>query len=286
MSVPSASVAHEHVPVRPRLRIDSGRRWFPDLRALWGARQLVGLLSRRDITVRYRQTVLGTVWIFAGPLVSAGLFTFVFGRVADLPSDGVPYFAFSYAGLLGWNLFANTLSKASASLTANSALISKIYFPRLALPLSTVPSTLINTGISFVVMLVLLVTYDIGFSVKLLVLPFWILLTLVLAMGIGIALTAVSVSYRDINYLTPVFTSLLMYLSPVAYSSDAVPADLRGLYLLNPLTTIVEGFRWSLLGTSNVSTGGVVYSVVLALVLLIVGLAVFARLESSYADVI
>lgn len=269
-----------------RLRIDSRRRWVPDLRALARASQLTLLLSRRDITVRYRQTVMGSIWIFAGPLVSAGLFTFVFGRVADLPSDGIPYFAFSFAALIGWNQFSNTLSKAATSLTNNAPLISKIYFPRLVLPLATLASTLINTLISLVVMGVLIAAYDIDVTTKLLTLPFWLLLATMLAFGIGLLLAAVSVSYRDVNYLTPVFTSLLLYLSPVAYGVDAVPIELRDWYLLNPLTTIVEGCRWSLLGEAAMSPQAIVYTVGASLAALVVGAALFSRLESRFADVI
>jgi lipopolysaccharide transport system permease protein len=269
-----------------RLRIDSRPRWFPDLGALRRARQLLLVLSRRNITVKYRQTVLGTAWLFGGPLVSAGLFTFVFGRVAKLPSDGVPYFAFSYAGLLGWNFFSTILSAVATSLSSNEGLISKIYFPRLVLPLSTTASTLVNTAISFGIMLALLVIYHIGFTLHLLVLPFWLLLAMMFAMGIGLVLAAGSVSYRDVNYVTPMFTQLFLYLSPVAYGLTAVPAELRGWYLLNPLTTIIEGCRWSLLGSASLSGWAIAYTVVLAVSILAGGLAIFARLESSFADVI
>jgi len=245
------------------------------------------LLGRRDVTVKYRQTVLGSFWIFSGPLVSAGLFSFVFGQVAQLPTGGVPYFAFSYAGLLAWNLFSNALSGMSTSLNSNAGLITKIYFPRLVVPLSTLASTFINTGISLVIMLILLVAYGIGFSLQLLLLPFWLLLALVLAIGIGLVLTAFAVSYRDVNYITTVFTSLLLYLSPVAYSLDAVPANLRTAYLFNPLTTIVEGCRWSLLGgAANLPAWAIVYTVVVTFASVTVGLAIFARRESSFADVI
>lgn len=244
------------------------------------------LLSRRNITVKYRQTVLGALWIFAGPLVSAGLFSFVFGEIAGLPSDGDPYFAFTFAGLLGWNLFSTTVMGASTSLTANSALITKIYFPRLVLPLATVPSTLLNTVISLGVMAVLLLIYGIGPSIQLLVLPVWLFLAVVLALGIGLVLAAIAVLYRDVNYLTPVVIPLAMYVSPVAYSVEAVPDNLRTLYLLNPLTTIVEGCRWSLLGNGSLSSWAIVYTVLLTLGALSVGLALFARLESSFADVI
>ncbi len=244
------------------------------------------LLGRRDITVRYRQTVLGTIWIFAGTLVTAGLFSFVFGRVADLPTGGVPYFAFSYAGLLAWNLFSNTVTSASTSLNPNASLISKIYFPRLVLPLSTLASTLVTTVISFGVMVVILIAYGIALTPQILLLPVWLALALVLSMGISLALTALSVSYRDINYITPVLTSVLLYLSPVAYSIEAVPANLRNLILLNPLSTIVEGTRWSVLGTGSLTGWAIAYTVVVSVGALVGGLAVFARLESSFADVI
>jgi lipopolysaccharide transport system permease protein len=282
----SASRTETLVATAPRVRIDSRRRWFPDLWELLRRRHLIVLLSRRNITVRYRQTVLGTVWIFAGPLATAGIFSFVFGDVAGLPSGGVPYFAFSFAGLLGWNLFSNTLTSLSTTVASNSSLITKIYFPRLVLPLSSVPFALVNTVISLGVMLVLLLVYSLGFSLQLLLLPVWLLLATALAVGIGLVLSAVAVSYRDVNYLTPVFTQLFLYVSPVAYSVDAVPDNLRTFYLLNPITTIVEGCRWSLLGKASLYAWAIAYTVALTLGILSVGLVVFARLESRFADVI
>jgi len=246
----------------------------------------LGVLSRRNITVKYRQTVLGLVWLFGGPLVSAGLFTFVFSSVAKLPSNGIPYFAFSYAGLLGWNLFSNLLSSVAQSLTSNEGLITKIYFPRLTLPLSTVASTLINTVISLGITMILVVLYHLGFSLKLLLFPVWLVLAMMLAMGIGLVLAAAQVSYRDVNFVVPIFTSVLMYLSPVAYSTSAVPPELRKFYLINPLTTIVEGCRWSLLGRATLSGGAIVYTVVLSAVVLLGGMSLFARMEARFADVI
>jgi lipopolysaccharide transport system permease protein len=269
-----------------RIRIDSRRRWLPDLRAVVRARQLLFLLNRRDITVRYRQTVLGAIWIVVSPLLSAGLFTFVFGRVAKLPSDGLPYFAFSYAGLLGWNLFSDTLLSGSRSLVGNSNLITKIYFPRLVLPISTMASTLVNTGISFVVMLVILFAYRIPLTINLLVLPVWLMLAIALGVGIGLVLTSVSVTYRDVNYVTPALMPLLLYVTPVAYSVNAVPANLRGFYLLNPLATIVEGCRWSLLGSGYLVPAAIVYTFVVTAASLVIGLIVFTRLEWGFADVI
>jgi len=269
-----------------RLRIDSRRSWFPDLRETLRARQLLILLGRRDITVSYRQTVLGAVWIFISPALSAGLFTFVFSGVAHLSSGGVPYFAFSYAGLLAWNLFSDTMTGASSSLTSSSSLITKIYFPRLVLPIASLASTLIETVISFVVMVFLLVLYHIGFSVRLLVLPLWLLLGMVLAMGAGLLLTAISVTYRDINKLTPALIPLFLYLTPVAYSSSVVPHKLRDIYLLNPVATVVNGARWSLVGHVQIPMWTIAYTVAWAFVALMIGLAFFARLEWSFADVI
>jgi lipopolysaccharide transport system permease protein len=269
-----------------RLRIDSRHRYFPDLRALFRAKQLLVLLSRRSITVKYRQTLLGTIWVFGGPIVSAGLFTFVFGNVAKLPSNGVPYFAFSYAGLLSWNVFSNVLSNASTSLTTNSTLITKIYFPRLVLPLSSIAPVIINLGISFVIMLVILLLYGIPVTVNILLLPFWLLLAFMLSMGLGLILGAASVPYRDVNYLTPMFTQIVMYLSPVAYSTEAVPAHLQKFFLLNPITTIVEGTRWSVLGNAHISKWALVYTIVLSVGTLVGGMSFFSRLESSIADVV
>jgi lipopolysaccharide transport system permease protein len=268
-------------------RIDNRGRWLPDLQELLRYRRLIGLLGRRDITVRYRQTVLGTLWIFVGPLVSAGLFTFVFGRVADLSSGEVPYFVLSYAGLFTWNLFSGTLTPASTSITGNSALITKIYFPRLVIPLSTLASTLLNTAISFGVMLALIAVAGVGISIQIVLLPVWLLLAIALAMGIGLSFTAVSVWHRDINYLTPLFTQFLLFLSPVAYSLDAVPKNLRDVYLLNPLAAIVEGARWSLLDGSDLPPAWAIgYSVVFALSALFAGLAIFSRSERGFADAI
>ena len=232
------------------MRIDSRRRWFPDLREFLAYRQLIVLFGRRDITAKYRQTALGSIWVLAGPLVSAGLFSFVFGNVADLPTNGVPYFVFAYAGLLAWNVFSGTLSGAATSVTGTGGLITRVYFPRLVVPFATMANTVVNTLISIGVMLVLLAVSGVGYSFQLLLLPVWLLVAAVLAMGIALVLTSFSVSYRDINYLTPLATQLLLFLSPVAYSIEAVPSDLRTLYLLNPLTSIVEGCRWSVLGGS------------------------------------
>ena len=282
-----ATTMREPADAPALVRIDSRSRWLPNLRGLFESRHLVVLLGRRDVTVKYRQTVLGAVWMFLGALVSAGLFTFVFGRVADLPSQGVPYFVFSYAGLLAWNLFSGTLSAASGSVNASGGLIAKIYFPRLVVVASSLAGTLVNLVISSGIMLVLLFISGVGVSPQILLTPVWLFAAALLAIGLGLTLTSVAVWYRDVNYLTALATQLLLFLSPVAYSIQAVPENLQNWYLLNPLTTIVEGARWSLLGTSYLPPAwAMVYTAVLTLVVLLAGLVVFARLEGGFADVI
>jgi lipopolysaccharide transport system permease protein len=268
------------------MRIDSRRRWFPDLRAAFASRELLVLLCRRDVTVMYRQTVLGSVWILFSPLISALLFTVVFGRVAKLSSGGVPYFPFSYAGLLAWTLFSSSLSGAAGSIVSNQTLFTRIYFPRIILPISQLAGPLINTAISTVVMFVLLVAYHIGFSVRLLLLPVRLGLAILLSVGVSLTLSSIAVLYRDVQYVTAAVLPMLLFLTPVAYSSSNVPHNLRLVYLLNPIASIVEGCRWSLVGHTALSIGAVGYTIVLTLALVGVGLVVFARLERKFADVV
>ena len=272
---------------QPRQRIRPPQRLpRPALRELWDARELLSALSIRDVTVRFRQTALGAVWILLGPLLSAGIFTFLFGRVADLPSDGIPYFAFSYGGLLGWTLFSATLTKSATSLTMNAPLLTKIYFPRMVLPLSSVLGTLINLAISGSVMALLLVAYDIGVTWRLALLPVWLLLILALSLGLGFILAGADVSWRDVSIFTPVLTSLLLYVTPVAYATAAVPANLRSIYLLNPTATLLEGVRWSLFGTGTLRPGYLAYSVAWCVVAPVVGALAFTKMEIKFADVV
>jgi len=219
--------------------------------------------------------------------MSAGLFSFVFGRVAQLPSGGHSYFLFSYTALLAWNLFSQSLASASASLTSSSALITKIYFPRLVIPISTLGSVIVNMLITFGVTLVLLVATSTAFTSQILLLPLWLLLALTLALGLGLALASFSVLYRDVNYVTTLLVQFLLYLSPVGYSIEVVPAGLRTLYLLNPVATIVEGCRWSLLGTDYLPPAwAIVYTCAASVCAVVVGTAVFARREPTFADVV
>ena len=272
---------------KPYLSIRPRSGWQAlDVKEIWEFRDLLTTLGLRDIKLRYRQTALGAVWVILQPLLAAGIFSVVFGRIAKLPSDGVPYFVFSYAGLLGWNAFNSTLSKVSGSMVGNAGLISKIYFPRLILPLSTVFSTLIDFGVALGMMAGLLIAYGITPGIGLLLLPVWLLLILMLAMGIGLFTSALMVSYRDVGFILPVLMQFLLYASPIAYALSAVPKNLRTVYFLNPLSGLLEAFRWSLLGRGQMEAGTLVYSAAVSLGVFLLGAFSFKKMERKFADVI
>src|SRR4051794_14077981 len=270
-----------HLVLKPRNRW--GRR---DLVEVWRFRSLLGQFARRDITLRYRQTALGVVWVLLQPLIAAGIFAVVFGRVAGLSSNGVPYLVFSYAGLLGWTMFSTYLTKASGSLVGNAALLSKVYFPRIVLPLSVIAGTLLDFVVSLALMAVLLAATSTSPGYGLALLPLWVLLTLALSTGIGLLMASLAVRFRDVNYVLPVLVQFLLYASPVAYALDAVPQSLRPYFIVNPLTGILEAFRWSLLNTGSLQVPYVLYSAGFALVTLVLGWAAFGRMERSFADII
>ena len=272
---------------KPHLTIRPSSGWQPlNLAELWQFRDLLLTLAGRDVKLRYRQTALGALWVVLQPLLAAGIFSFVFGRVAKLPSDGVPYFVFSFAGLLGWNAFSTTLTKSSTCLLQNTNLVSKIYFPRLVLPLSTVFSSLIDFAVALVLMVVLLVTYHIAPHIGLLLLPVWLLLLLMMALGFGMVASALTTSYRDVQYVLPVLTQFLLYACPIAYSVSAVPAKLRLIYDLNPLSGLLEAFRWSLLGRGDIQWPMIGYSAACTVVVFLWGAFAFRKMERKFADVI
>jgi lipopolysaccharide transport system permease protein len=259
---------------------------LPSWGALWGGREIFYQFGKRDILLRYRQTAIGVAWVFIQPLVGAGVFTLVFGGIAQLPSGGVPYFIFSYAGLLGWNLFNSIISRSAGSLVANQALVSKVFFPRLLVPLSSMVSVMLDFLIAFGLFVVLLFVFGINPGWPLLALPIWVLVTIVLANGIGLAAAAGTVRYRDVSYFLPWTLQILLYATPIAYSLEAVPQDLRWLFNLNPLSWLLEGYRWSLLGQSAPEWWQVIALVVVSLVVAFGGLMIFQRLERAFADVI
>lgn len=253
---------------------------------IWHYRDLFWTLAGRDIKVRYKQTSLGVLWVVLQPLLAAGIFSFVFGKVAKMPSDGLPYLLFSFAGMQGWSLFNNVLNRTSTCLVGNGHLISKVYFPRLILPLSTLGSILLDFTIAMGMLAVLLVVYHVSPGWGLLLLPVWMLLLISLAMGIGLWLAALMVSYRDVGYILPVAMQMLMYASPVAYAASAVPQQYQTLYFLNPLAGLLDAFRWSLLGAGSPRWGVLAVSAAVSAIMLVIGAFMFKKMERRFADVI
>ncbi len=271
----------------PYLTIRPSRGWTAlNWREIWSFRDLLVTLASRDLKIRYKQTALGVIWVVLQPLMAAGVFSFVFGLVAHLPSDGTPYLVFSFAGLLGWNFFSNVLSKISGCLVGNAQLISKVFFPRLILPLSGLGSCFVDFGVSLAMMLVLLLVYRVAPSSTLILFPVALAVLAVLSTGIGLWTAALTVSYRDVAYILPVMLNILLYASPVAYSVAAVPERVRWVYRLNPLTPPLEAMRAGLLDLPFAESGGLVVSGLVAVVVLAAGLLAFKRMERRFADVI
>jgi lipopolysaccharide transport system permease protein len=264
----------------------SSSRASLDLKQIWLYRDLLFALSGREIKLRYRQTALGAIWVVLQPLLGAGILSFVFNRVAKLPTDGVNPFVFTYAGMLIWNLFNATVTKGSSVLVGNSALISKVYFPRLCLPLATVLPILIDLGVALAMMIVLMIVNGVAVSAALLLWPVFVLITLILALGIGLVTSSLMVSYRDVQYIVPVALNLLLFGSPIAYSAKNVPDWARAFYDLNPLVPLLEGSRYALLGVGEFKPLSLLYSLVCAVVVFAIGLTFFRNMERKFADVI
>ncbi len=259
------------------------------LRDLWLYRELIYFMTWRDLKVRYKQTLLGASWAILRPFLSMIVFTVFFGGFAKVSSDGVPYPLFSFAGLLPWELFSHALSVASRSLVNNSNMITKVYFPRVILPLSTVLAGLVDFLIAFVVLIGLMLFYRWPVSPYFWTLPFFLLLALVASLGVGLWLSAANVQYRDVGYVTPFLTQMWLFISPVVYPLSMITNDtLRFLMALNPMTGVVEGFRWALLGASQQPAPGnlLIVSGVVAVALLVSGLFYFTRMEQNFADMI
>lgn len=253
---------------------------------LWQFRDLLWALADRDLRLRYRQTVLGVAWVVLQPLLGALILTFVFGVVAGLGSDGIPYIIFTFASLAGWGLFSGIVSRASASLVQNSGLIGKVWFPRSVLPSSTVPAALVDFVVALLVLAALMAWLGVRPTAALATLPLWVALLIALALAIGLAASALMVRYRDVQHVLPVTLQLLLYASPVAYAASNVPERFRDLYYLNPVATALDGLRWSLLASPPPPAPAVAYTALLTLVLLALGTWMFRRMERSFADVI
>ncbi|KAF0111882.1 MAG: lipopolysaccharide transport system permease protein [Chloroflexi bacterium] len=262
--------------------------WVPlNLKDLWVYRELIFFLTWRDLKVRYKQSVLGVLWAILKPVMTMVVFTIFFGNFAKIPSDGVPYPIFSYTAALPWEFFAAALSVSARSMLASGGMVSKIYFPRIIVPLSSVMANLVDFLIAFVILIGMMIFYQITPTINMLWLPAFLLLAMVTALGVGLWFSALLVMYRDINYLLPFITQLWMFISPVVYPSSMVPEKWRFLYSLNPMAGVIEGFRWALLGTQQSISGGMIaISSGIALFILISGLFFFRRMERIFADMI
>ncbi len=256
------------------------------LRELYEYHELIYFLIWRDIKVRYKQTALGVIWVVLQPLLTMGVFTIFFGNLAKIPSDGVPYPLFSFAALVPWQLFANALSNSSNSLVNSRDLITKVYFPRLIIPLSSILGGLLDFFIAFVVLLLMMLYYGIVPTVAILTLPLFVILAIATALAISLWLSALNVIYRDVRYTIPFMTQFWLFLTPIAYPSSLVPEKWRILYGLNPMSGVVEGFRWALLGKSDQDWTLVIVSSIVVLVLLAGGLVYFRQMEKRFADVV
>ena len=256
-----------------------------ELREIWAYRDLLFLLIRRDVSVRYKQSAVGIGWALIQPLLTMLIFTVVFGKFAKLPSEGYPYAVFTMCALVPWTFFARALGGASGSIVGSSNMITKVYFPRLILPISKTVSGIVDFAVAFGLLVAMLLIYRVVPSLTgLLLLPLFLFMALATAFGIGLWLTALNEKYRDVGLLVPFLTQIWMYVSPIAYSSEIVPERYVWLYSLNPIFGVVEGFRWALLGKAAPALGPLLLSCGVVLLLSISGLWYFRRTEHSFAD--
>ena len=257
-----------------------------NLRELWQYRDLLAILAWRDIKVRYKQTALGAAWAILQPFVTMVVLSVFFGRLARIPSDGVPYPIFAYCALLPWQLFAHAINESGNSLVANEALITKVYFPRLIIPLAAVLGGLVDFAVAFAVLIGMMLWYGIVPGPAISMLPLFLLFTIATALAVGLWLSALNVEYRDVRYTLPFLTQFWLFVTPVAYPSSLVPERFRALYGLNPMAGVVEGFRWALLGKRQPHAPLMLVSVAAVAVLLVGGLIYFRRMEKTFADVV
>jgi len=272
---------------RPTLVIQPTKGWVaPNIRELWKYRDLLWILIERDLKLLYKQTALGAIWVVLQPLIAAAIFAVIFGRVAKLPSDGAPYLLFVFCGLTVWTYFSQALQRAGNSLVRNSQLVSKVYFPRLIIPLAHTLGAIVDFVVILAVLLVLMGTYGYTPSLRLLVLPAFLLLMISTATGIALWFSALSVKYRDCGYALPYFVQVWMYASPVIYPVSMVPARWQPLFALNPAVGFIEGFRWAVLGRSAINTHILGITIIMSVLALMTGLFFFRRAERRFADII
>jgi lipopolysaccharide transport system permease protein len=269
------------------LRIQPSTGWVSlKLKELWEYRELLYFLIWRDIKVRYKQTALGAAWAIIQPFFTMVVFSLFFGRLAKMPSDNIPYPIFSFAALVPWTFFANGLGQSSNSLVGSANLITKVYFPRLTIPLASVLSGVVDFALAFVVLLGMMLYYGIVPTVNVLWLPLFLLLALITSLGVGLWLSALNVEYRDVRYVVPFITQFWLFVTPIAYPSSLLNQPWRTIYGLNPMVGVVEGFRWALLGTKTAPGPIIAVSATAALIILVTGAFYFRRMEKTFADIV
>jgi len=269
----------------PTVLIQARRHLFDlDLAGIWAYRELLYFLVWRDLKVRYKQTLIGTGWVVIQPLMTMAIFTVIFGNFAKIPSDGLPYPIFSYAALLPWNLFSSSLNRGGESVVNNANLVTKIYFPRLILPLSSVLSPMADFAIAFVILIGMMIWFGIAPTVGILMLPIFVILAICTALAMGLWLAALNVRYRDVRYTIPFLIQIWMFASPVAYPVSMVPEKWRWLYSLNPMAGVIEGFRWALLGNQSPDFSVMAISATVVMGLLAAGMVYFKQMERTFAD--
>ena len=268
------------------LLIEPGRAERQYWKDLWRYRELLYFLAWRDILVRYKQTVVGVTWALLRPLLTMIVLTIVFGRLAKMPSEGVPYPILVFCGMLPWQFFSTAVSESSNSLIGNSSLISKVYFPRMTIPASSIATSLVDFVISAALLMALMAWYQYVPTARVLLLPGFVLLALAAAFGMGLWISALMVNYRDFRFVVPFIVQFGLYLSPVGFSSDVIPERWRLLYSLNPMVGVIDGFRWALLRDVSLNPSGLVASVMVIAALLGTGVRYFRHTERTFADVI
>lgn len=270
--------------MRPELVIEAGASEKNYWKDLWRYRELFYILSWRDLKVRYKQTVIGAAWSIIRPVLTTIIFTIVFSRLAKLQAPGsTPYALMVFVGMLPWQFFANSLSEASSSLITNSNLITKVYFPRMIVPASSVITSLVDLGISLVILVVMFMIYRFVPQITILLLPLFILIAFISAFGVGLYITALNVKYRDFRYIVPFIVQFGMYITPVGFSSSIIPMEWRALYSLNPMVGVVDGFRWCILG-EPLYLPGFLISIAVSFLFLWLGVWYFRKTEKSFAD--
>jgi len=279
------TIAGQAVEQVPLLVLRPRKGWQQlGLNDLWQARELLFFLCWRDIKVRYKQTALGVAWAILQPLMTMVLFSLFFGRLAKMPSDGVPYPLFVFTALVPWMFFANGITQSSGSLVENASLLKKVYFPRLAVPIASIIAGVVDFCCSFVVLMAMLLYYGVAPSLAMLALPGFLALACISSLGVGLWLSALNVQFRDVRYVIPFLTQLWLFATPIAYPSSLLSEPLRTLYGLNPMVGVVEGFRWALLGTETSPGPMLLVSASVSVVVLITGAFYFRRMEVTFSD--